>query len=129
MIYSLWCNRLLVMWIIHRLDPLGAPPVNHAMIAAEALRYRLKLVKSPLVQSDEWKVEELAVASVTAADPEVDGAIRRIAESWVKAGLEPTDLCVPWSGPLVDQLFEKRPDLVDALDDILRGANRASRAA
>lgn len=103
--------------------------MNHAMIAAEALRYRLKLVQAPLVQVDEWNVEELAIASVTAADPQVDGAIRRIAESWTKAGLEPTGLCVPWSGPAVDELFESRPDLVDALDDILRGANRAKRAA
>lgn len=103
--------------------------MNHAMIAAEALRYRLKLVQAPLVQHDEWNVEELAVASVTAADPQVDGAIRRIAESWIKAGLEPTHLCVPWSGPMVDELFEGRPDLVDALDDILRGATRARRAA
>lgn len=99
------------------------------MIAAEALRYRLKIVKSPLVQGDKWNVEELAVASVTAADPKVDGAIRRIAESWIKAGLEPTHLCVPWGGALVDELFQTRPDLVDALDDILRGANRAYRAA
>ena len=35
--------------------------MNHAMIAAEALRYRLKLVQAPLVQDDEWNVEELAV--------------------------------------------------------------------
>ncbi len=103
--------------------------MNHAMIAAEALRYRLKLIKSPLVQDDEWNVEELAVASVTAADPQVDGALRRIAESWVKAGLEPTSLCVPWSGPTVDELFENHPDLIDALDDILWGANRARNAA
>ena len=103
--------------------------MNHAMIAAEALRYRMKLVQSPLVQDDKWNIEELAVASVTAADPQVDGAIRRIAESWIKAGLEPTHLCVPWSGPKVEELFESRPDLIDALDDILSGANRARRAA
>lgn len=103
--------------------------MNHAMIAAEALRYRFKLVQAPLVQDDKWNVEALAIASVTAADPQVDGAIRRIAESWIKAGLEPTELCVPWSGSAVDELFENRPDLVDALDDILRGANRARRAA
>ena len=103
--------------------------MNHAMIAAEALRYRLKLVKAPLVQDDKWNVEELAIASVTAADPQVDGAIRRIAESWTKAGLEPAELCVPWSGPMVNELFENRPDLIDALDDILSGANRARRAA
>lgn len=108
---------------------MGEPPVNHAMIAAEALRYRLRLLKSPLVQYDKWKVEELAVASVTAADPQVDGAIRRIAESWVKAGLDSEELCVPWGGPMVDTLFENRPDLVDALDDIVKGANRASHAA
>lgn len=99
------------------------------MIAAEALRFRLQLVKAPLIKLDEWNVEELGVASVTAADPQVDGAIRRIAESWIRAGLEPEMLCLPWAGPQVETLFRNRVDLIDALDDILRGANRARRAA
>jgi hypothetical protein len=102
--------------------------VNHTMIAAEALRYRLNMVRGPLVQDNDWDLVEMAGAAVVAAEPQVDGAIRRIAEAWARAGLEPTHLCVPWSGLAVDQLFSDQPQLVDALDDILRVATRSLAA-
>lgn len=102
--------------------------MNHTRIAAEALRYRLNLVRSPLVHDDQWDLEAMAGASVAAADPRVDSAIRRIATEWVRAGLEPGSLCAPWSGAEVDDLFTARPDLVDALDDILRVATRSVAA-
>ena len=102
--------------------------MNHTRIAAEALRYRLNLVRGPLVGDGDWDLEEMAGASLAAADPRVDSAIRRLATAWIQAGLDPTGLCVPWRGPAVDGLFTDRPDLVDALDDIVRVAT-ASVAA
>ena len=102
--------------------------MNHARIAAEALRYRLNLVRTPLVSHDDHELERMADHCVTVADPAVDGAIRRIATAWVRAGLDPTGLCHPWTGPEVDRLFGARPELVDALDDLVRVAGRAAAA-
>lgn len=102
--------------------------MNHTRIAAEALRYRLNLVRRPLVADDAWDLDQMASRSVTAADPRVDGAIRRIATAWVRAGLPPEELCVPWMGSRVDALFGDNPELVDALDDIVRVATRSLAA-
>ena len=102
--------------------------MNHTRIAAEALRYRLNLVRTPLVGDDEWDLEKMAGASVAAADPLVDSAIRRLATAWTRAGLEPGALCLPWQGPAVDRLFVDQPELVDALDDIVRVATRSLAA-
>lgn len=102
--------------------------MNHQRIAAEALRYRLNLVRSPLVGDDDWDLDLMASQSVTAADPRVDGAIRRIATAWVRSGLPPESLCEQWVGPAVDDLFAARPELVDALDDIVRVATRSVAA-
>lgn len=101
--------------------------MNHARITAEALRYRLSMVRRPLVQDDDWDLERMAGDTVAAADPGVDSAIRRLATAWVRAGLEPARLCTVWSGAAVDALFTARPDLVDALDDILRVATRRAQ--
>ena len=102
--------------------------MNHTRLAAEAMRYRLNCVRGPLVHDDDWDLEEMAAASVSAADAEVDAAIRRIATAWTRAGLDPSRLCVPWTGREVDDLFAARPDLVDALDDIVRVATRSIAA-
>jgi hypothetical protein len=102
--------------------------VNHTRIAAEALRYRLNLVRGPLVDDSEWDLEQMASQSVTAADPRVDTAIRHIATAWTRAGFRPEELCVPWVGDDVDALFHDCPQLVDALDDIVRVATRSLAA-
>ena len=102
--------------------------VNHARIAAEALRYRLDLVRGPLVNLTDWDIETMAGMSVAAADPNVDGAIRRIATAWVRAGLPEEGLCKPWACPEAQALFEANPHLVDALDDIVRVATRSQAA-
>ena len=102
--------------------------VNHARIAAEALRYRLDLVRGPLVNLTDWDIETMAGMSVAAADPSVDGAIRRIATAWVRAGLPEEGLCKPWACPEAQALFEANPHLVDALDDIVRVATRSQAA-
>lgn len=102
--------------------------MNHTRIAAEALRYRLNLVRGPLVGDRDCDIEQMADHSVTAADPTVDSAIRQIATAWTRAGLEATRLAEPWTAPEVDRLFASRPDLVDALDDIVRVATRSVAA-
>lgn len=102
--------------------------MNHQRIAAEALRYRLNLVRRPLIGDDDWDLENMASQSVTAADPRVDSAIRRVATAWVRRGLPAEALCEPWVGPDVDELFCAHPELVDALDDIVRVATRSIAA-
>ena len=102
--------------------------MNHTRIAAEALRYRLNLVRGPLVHDQDWDLEQMAGQSVTAADPTVDGAIRRLATEWSRAGLDVHALCEPWTGAAVDDLFTQHPELVDALDDIVRVATRSLAA-
>ena len=102
--------------------------MNHTRIATEALRYRLNLVRRPLVDDAAWDLEQRASQSVTAADPLVDAAIRRIATAWVRAGFSPDELCEPWTGAEVDALFHRCPELVDALDDIVRVATRSLAA-
>lgn len=114
--------------VIHRDDSGREPGVNHTRIAAEALRYRLNLVRRPLIDDTDWDLEQMASQSVTAADPHVDTAIRRIATAWVRAGIRPESLCEPWTGNDIDALFQTCPDLVDALDDIVRVATRSVAA-
>lgn len=98
--------------------------MNHSRIAAEALRYRLNLVRRPLVPDDQWDLDRMAGDTVAACDPSVDSAIRRIATAWVRSGLDPTALIMVWTDPEIDRLFTERPELVDALDDIVRVATR-----
>lgn len=102
--------------------------MNHTRITAEALRYRLNLVRGPLVQDSEWDLELMAGTSVAAGDTTVDIAIRQIATAWTRAGLDPRRLCDQWHGPDVDDLFAAHPELVDALDDIVRFATRSLAA-
>ena len=102
--------------------------MNHAQIAAEALRYRLATVKGPIVEDRPRNIDAMAAASVTAAEPEVDSAIRQIATVWVRSGLAADDLTRPWNDPGIDLLFAERPDLVDLLDDIVRAATRVPAA-
>jgi len=102
--------------------------LNHTRIAAEALRYRFNLVRVPLVGDSEVDIELMAGATVAAADPTVDSALRRIATAWVRAGIEPERLCQPWDCPEARALFAGRPDLIDALDDIVRVATHTQAA-
>jgi len=102
--------------------------VNHTRIAAQAIRYRLDLVRSPMLDPNPTQLEQMAGATVAAAEPSVDSAIRRIATAWIDAGIEPELLCQRWGGPSIDQLFHSNPCLIDALDDIVRVATRSMAA-
>ncbi len=103
--------------------------MNHARIAAEALRYRLDLLDIPPDSRAEFDLDAMAGATLAAADPTVDGALRRIATAWIRAGLDPERLCERWACPEARALFEANPELIDALDDIVRFATHAVRNA
>ena len=70
----------------------------------------------------------IAAAAVTAATPEVDQALRIVATAWQHAGFAPDDLVHPWNADQA-HYFRSRPDLIDAIDVIVRGGNAATAAA
>ena len=72
--------------------------MNHARIAAEAIRFRISTIRRPLVSSETLDVDAMAAAAVTAASPEVDMALRVVATAWMQAGFDPEALVRPWTG-------------------------------
>lgn len=96
---------------------------------AEALRYRLDLLQVAPASRADFDLDAMADSTIATADPVVDGAIRRIATAWTRAGLNPEDLCRPWACPETRALFEVHPDLIDSLDHIVRAARHAVRNA
>ena len=102
--------------------------MNHTRIAAEAIRFRISTVRRPLVSSETLNVEAMAAAAVTAASPEVDQALRVVATAWVQAGFDPEALVQPWRSEQ-REFFRSQPELIDAIDVIVRGANGAIAAA
>ena len=102
--------------------------MNHTRIAAEAIRFRISTIRRPLVDSEAVDADAMASAAVTAATPEVDQALRILATEWQRAGFDPEALVQPWRGEQAEYL-RSRPDLIDAIDVIVRGANGATAAA
>ena len=102
--------------------------MNHTRIAAEAIRFRISTIRRPLVSSETIDVDAMAAAAVAAASPEVDSALRVIATAWQRAGFDPEELSEPWRGEQAEY-FRSRPELIDLIDVIVRGASRATAAA
>lgn len=102
--------------------------MNHTRIAAEAIRFRISTIRRPLVSSETVDVDAMAVAAVTAASPEVDSALRVIATTWRRAGFDPAELTQPWNGEQAEY-FRSRPELIDLIDVIVRGAAGSTAAA
>ena len=102
--------------------------MNHARIAAEAIRFRISTIRRPLVSSETIDVDAMAAAAVTAASPEVDAALRIITTAWQRAGFEPEELIQPWRGEQAEY-FRSRHDLIDTIDVIVRGASGSIAAA
>ncbi len=102
--------------------------MNHTRIAAEAIRFRISTIRRPLVTSETVDVDAMAVAAVTAASPEVDSALRVIATTWQRAGFDPEELIRPWNGEQAEY-FKSRPELIDLIDVIVRGAAGSTAAA
>ena len=103
----------------------SAPAVNHAKVAAEAIRFRISTIRRPLVDSETIDVEAMGAASVTAGNPEVDAALRRIATEWQRAGLDWEALGRPWGAEAME-LFKDRKDIIDDIDVIVRAAGTAA---
>lgn len=102
--------------------------MNHTRIAAEAIRFRISTIRRPLVTSETVDIDAMAVAAVTAASPEVDSALRVIATTWRRAGFDPDELIQPWTGEQAEY-FRSRPELIDLIDVIVRGAAGSIAAA
>ncbi len=114
--------------MLYTANPREHLPMNHARIAAEAIRFRISTIRRPLVSSETVDVDAMAAAAITAAAPEVDQALRIVATAWQRAGFEPEALAKPWTGEQADYV-KSRPDLIDAIDTIVRGASGATAAA
>lgn len=102
--------------------------MNHTAIAAEAIRFRISTIRRPLVSSETVDVQAMAAAAVTAGSPEVDSAMRMVATAWMQAGFEPEELVRPWTGEQAEY-FRNRPELIDQIDAIVRGAAGSIAAA
>ncbi|MDH4169059.1 MAG: hypothetical protein OEW42_05660 [Acidimicrobiia bacterium] len=94
--------------------------MNHGQLAAEALRFRLDTLQPSMVDPARFDLERAADVAACSADPVIDSAIRTIGCAWIAAGLPRDDLTRSWDQPAVRELFGRRPDLIDALDDIVR---------
>lgn len=102
--------------------------MNHAKIAAEALRFRMSTLQHTLVDADRFDVETAATIAVTCGDPTIDAAMRRLGTAWVRAGLEPERMSQPWTDAEARRLLSfGGTEVIDALDDIVRGV--AAQAA
>ena len=102
--------------------------MNHARIAAEAIRFRISTIRRPLVTSETVDIDAMAVTAVTAASPEVDSALRVIATSWQRAGFDADALIQPWTGEPAEY-FRSRPEFIDLIDVIVGGAAGSTAAA
>ncbi|HEX7095991.1 MAG TPA: hypothetical protein VF183_08905 [Acidimicrobiales bacterium] len=96
--------------------------MNHAKIAAEALRFRMSTLQHTLLDPHRFDIETAATIAVTCGDPTIDSAIRRLGTAWVRAGLEPERMSQPWDERDAGRLLEcGGTSVIDALDDIVRG--------
>lgn len=83
------------------------------------MRFRLETLRPSLVDAERFDLDRAAEVAVSSADPVIDTALRRIGSAWLAAGLDRNALTRPWAGRAVDDLFRQRPDLLDAVDDIV----------
>ena len=98
--------------------------MNHAKLATEALRFRLAML--PDSTYDAGGLDRTAAFAVSCGDPLIDSAIRRLGEAWLRAGLPLERICEPWTGAEARRLLAAGgPQVIDALDDIMRGVANA----
>jgi hypothetical protein len=98
--------------------------VNHARIAAEALRFRMRTLPGTLVDPDRFDVDAAADYAVSCGDPVIDSAMRRLGTAWMRAGLAPERMSQPWRDADARRLLDVGGiAVIDALDDIARGVS------
>ena len=96
--------------------------MNHAQVAAQALRYRFCSIHGRAPEPSSYDAEAVASRAVTCGDPVVDSAIRRLVSALSAAGVEPSSLVEPWERPEVAAVFTARPELFDLVDEIAHHA-------
>ena len=102
--------------------PEGVTCLNHANIAAEALRFRLRTLPSTLVDLERFDLDAAADFAVACGDPGIDSAMRRLGTAWHRAGLDPQRMGQPWRDVDGERLLAVGgTEVIDALDDIARG--------
>ena len=100
----------------------GGRRMNHAQVAAQALRYRFCSIHGRAPDPNAYDVDAAASRAVTCGDPVVDSAIRRLVSALSAAGVEPSSLIEPWERPEVTAVFTARPELLDLVDEIVHQA-------
>ena len=94
--------------------------MNHAMIAAQALRFRYRSIHGGSADCSGLDLESWANRAVACADPEIDSAIRQLVSTLVVAGVDADRLVDSWDCPEVAPHFRTRPELLDLVDTIAR---------
>jgi len=100
--------------------------MNHARIAAEALRFRLGTLSEPSGNGNP-AVDTSEAGEILAAcgDPGVDSALRMLGDTWRAAGLEPTTIDRPWTaGDTARLRTVGGVKLFDTLDQLVTGVSR-----
>lgn len=105
--------------------------MNHArVVAGQAMRFRIaSLGGKDQIAASSLDLDEMAAQALAAAEPAVDAALHEIATTWIRAGLDPDALGQTWMGADAEMLFKKRPDLLDAVDEMIRIGTRTAVAA
>ncbi len=101
--------------------------MNHARIAAEALRFRLGTLADSAGRGTIEPVDTSAAGEMLAAcgDPGVDSALRVLGDTWRAAGLEPSTIDRPWSaGDAARLRTVGGVALLDTLDQLVTGVSR-----
>ena len=100
--------------------------MNHARIAAEALRFRLGTL-SDTSAGGTTMVDTSEAGEILAAcgDPGVDSALRMLGDTWRAAGLEPTTIDRPWTaGDTARLRTVGGVKLLDTHDQLVTGVSR-----
>lgn len=94
--------------------------MNHASLAREALRFRLRSV-ARAIDPERFDLDGAAAFAVACGDPTVDAAIRRIGTAWLRCGLDSERIALPWTDDEAEHLLRYGGvDVIDALDEIVR---------
>lgn len=101
--------------------------MNHLEITRQALIFRFRMLHGDDPPPGAH-IDALAAAAIAARDHQVVTAIRRLADAWTDWGLPPDALVRPWPTSELVPRLTARPDLVDALDDLVGAASRARAA-